>query len=57
MKTHSQQIFPARRTMYFFQLLETNLLLETTVSQAQPTLICLNSAILTVEQGAKHVQS
>ena len=31
------------------QLLKTNLLSETTVFQAQPALICPNSAVLTVE--------
>ena len=44
-----QQIFLAHRTIYFSQLLETNLLPETTVSQTQPTFICSNSTILTVE--------
>ena len=46
------KIFPADRTMYFSQLLETNLLSETRVSE----LICWNSAIA-VEQIAKCVQS
>ena len=31
----AQQIFPAHRTMYFLQLMETNFLSETIVSQAQ----------------------
>ena len=44
-----QQTFPAHRTIYFSQLLETNLLPETTVSQTQPTFICSNSTLLTVE--------
>ena len=44
-----QQILPAHRTIYFSQLLEANLLPETTVSQTQPTFICSNSTILTVE--------
>ena len=45
----AQQIFPVHRTMYFSQLLKTNLLCATSVSQAQPAFICLVSAILTVE--------
>ena len=48
MKT-SQQFFPGHRTTYMSQLLKTNLLSETTVSQAQLAFICSNSAILTVE--------
>ena len=45
----SQQFFPGHRTTYMSQLLKTNLLSETTVSQAQLAFICSNSAILTVE--------
>ena len=41
----TQQIFPAHRAMYFLQLLKTNLLSETTVSQVQLAFVCLNSAI------------
>ena len=41
----AQQIFPAHRAMYFLQLLNTNLLSETIVSQVQLAFICLNSAI------------
>ena len=45
----AQHIFKAHRTIYFSQLLKTNLLSETTVSHGQPAFICLNSAILIVE--------
>ena len=34
---------------FFSQLLKTNLLSETTISQAQPAFVSLNLAILTVE--------
>ena len=44
-----QQIFPADRTIYFSQLLETNLLPKTTISKTQLTFICSNSTILTVQ--------
>ena len=43
----AQQIFPAHKTIYSSQLLKTNLLSETRVSQAQAAFICSNSAIIT----------
>ena len=39
MKTYSPTNFLGHRTIYFSQLLKTNLLSETTVSQAQPALM------------------
>ena len=53
MKKYSSKILPGHRTIYLLQLLKTNLLSETTVSQAQQTFICSNSAKFTVEQSAK----
>ena len=48
-KHEAQQLnFPAYRTLYIPQLLETNLLSETTVSQVQLAFICLNAAIMTI---------
>ena len=47
-----ENIWPSK---FFSQLLKTNLLSETTISQAQPAFASLNSAILTVEQCAKKV--
>ena len=35
--------------IYFSELLETNLISETVVSQTQPAFICSKSAIITVE--------
>ena len=46
MKYVAQQISPVYRTIYFSQLLKTNLLSETIISHAQPAFIWLNSAIL-----------
>ena len=40
---------PQDNIYQYSQLLKTNLLPETNISQAQHTFICLNSAILTVE--------
>ena len=40
-----------------FSVTEKNLLSETTASQAQLEFTCLNSAIITVEQSSKYVQS
>ena len=37
---------------YISQLLKSNLLSETIYSQTQPTFICLNSAIITLEKNA-----
>ena len=42
----AKKISLADRAIYFFQLLKTNLLSETTVSQAQSTFIWLNSTII-----------
>ena len=44
LKHLAQQIFLATWTVYFLQLLKTNLLSETTISQTQPAFVCLNSA-------------
>ena len=44
-----QQIFPAHKTLYLPQLLKTNLLSETIVTQAQTAFVCSNSAIITAE--------
>ena len=52
----AQQISPAHRTMYFLKLLNTNLFSQTTIPQIQSAFICLNSAILIVEQSANYVQ-
>ena len=44
MKTHSPTNYPSPlETIYISQLLKTNSLSETTVSQAQPGFICSNS--------------
>ena len=56
-KNIAQQILPAHRTIYFSQTLETKLLSETTISQAQLTFNCTNSAILTVDESRKHAQN
>ena len=45
----AQQIFLAHKTIYFSQLLRTNLLPKTIVSKVQPAFICMNSAMKTVE--------
>ena len=45
----NKKIFQAHRTIFFPKLLKTNLLSETIVSQAQPTFICSNSALITAE--------
>ena len=47
--TVALQIFPNHKAIYFLQLLKTNLLSETIVSQAQPAFICSNSAVIAVE--------
>ena len=46
----AQNIFPVHRPIYFSKLLKEKLLSDTTIPQAQPAFICLNSAILTVEK-------
>ena len=56
-KTYQSNKFSQPTGQYISQLLETNLLPETTVSQTQTTFICSNSTILTVEQSVKHIQS
>ena len=48
-KNVAQQISTTHRTIYFLQLLETNLLSGTRISQAHSELICSNAVILTVE--------
>ena len=45
----AQQIFPAHGTIYSSQLLETNFLSETAISEAKPAFICSNSTTLIVE--------
>ena len=50
-------MFPAHRTIYFPQVLKTNLLSETIISWAQAAFACLNSAIITVELSVKYIQS
>ena len=48
-QTYSTKYFPSPQNNINLTVTETNLLSETTISQAQPAFICLNSAILTVE--------
>ena len=48
----TQQMSPAHK-MYFSQLLKTNLLCETRVSQAQPVFIWWNSTIIIIEWSVK----
>ena len=55
-KMYSNKFFH-HRTIYFLQLLKINLLSEIIVSQAQPTFICSNSAVIKVEKSVKYVQS
>ena len=56
MKTYSPTNFFLPQGNIFLKVTEKKLLSETTVPQAQPAFICLNSAILAVEYSAKYVQ-
>ena len=45
----AQQVFPVHKQYIFHSYYYTDLLSETTLSQAQPAFTCSNSAILRVE--------
>ena len=56
MKTYSPTNCPSPyMSDYFPELLKTNLLSETAISQVHPAFICSNLAILTIELSAKYV--
>ena len=58
MKTYSETYFLSPKDSIFLTVTEKKYLLsETIVSQTQLTFICSNSAILTVKQSMKYVQS
>ena len=57
MKICSTTNCPSPNDKYFSQSLKANSLPETIVSQAQLELACSNSAIITVEQSVKYIQS